>query len=274
MSQSSSAVSFLYKNAFGRAILKIILKTHADKVAVAFLRSRLSRPFVARYARKNGIALSDTQLKSFRSYNDFFVRRSDALSVDLEREHLISPCDSLLSVFKIDADSRFDIKGSSYSLCDLFADAELAKIFCGGDCLIFRLCPTDYHHYCYIDNAYQCENRFIEGVLHSVQPIACEKYPVYTLNRRSSTLLLTENFGKVVQTEVGALVVGGIVNPNENVNVKKGEEKGYFELCGSTIVLFFEKNKIRLLPEIAEKTADGKEHRVSYGMQIGYKNGG
>ena len=43
-------------------------------------------------------------------------------------------------------------------------------------------------------------------------------------------------------------------------------EKGRFELAGSTIVLLFEKNRVRLAPNIR---ADLKEIRVSQGMWIG-----
>ncbi len=269
MSGNTSAVSFFYGNPIGRGILKFILFTHADKIAVSFLRSRLSKPFIRGYVRKNSIPLTDMELTKFRTYNEFFTRTREN-SVDTEKSHLISPCDGLLSVFPIEENSTFLVKGSTYRLSELFGDDALASAFCGGDCLIFRLCPSDYHHYCYIDNGYQHENHFIEGKLHSVQPIACEKFPVYALNRRSSALIETENFGKVVQTEVGALVVGGIVNPKENTSVKKGEEKGYFDLAGSTVVLFFQKGRIELLETFKEKTENHAETPVRYGEHIGY----
>ena len=105
-------------------------------------------------------------------------------------------------------------------------------------------------------------------MLHSVQPIACENYPVYVLNRRNWTLLTTEHFGPVVQTEIGALVVGGICNPRENIRVRRGQEKGHFELAGSTIVLLFQKGKIRLRPDILEHLKHG-EFQVHQGMWIG-----
>lgn len=59
--------------------------------------------------------------------------------------------------------------------------------------------------------------------------------------RRMWTILDTVNFGKVAQIEIGALLVGGIVNDHENVMMRKGAEMGHFELIGSTIVLLFKK---------------------------------
>lgn len=55
--------------------------------------------------------------------------------------------------------------GMGLLLAGLLQDAELAKNYHGGDCLIFRLCATDYHHYSYIDDGFQGKNHFISGVL-------------------------------------------------------------------------------------------------------------
>ena len=77
----------------------------------------------------------------------------------------------------------------------------------------------------------------------------------------------TENFGDVASVEIGAFSVGGIINHHENCSVKKGEEKGYFDLHGSTIAMLFEKDRISLLPEILEGLKDG-EYRVKIGQWI------
>lgn len=263
------STQFLYGTTVGRWFLWQIMKHHWDRLAVAFLRSRLSKPMVFRYIRKYQIPLSPAQARSFRTFRDFFARTQGEGFVDVTPGHLISPCDGWLSVFPIDDDSVFHIKNSHYRIGDLVQDEALARKYPGGTCLIFRLCPQDYHHYCYIDDGYQGANHYIPGVLHSVQPIACETYPVYTLNRRCWSLLTTEHFGPVIWTEIGALIVGGIQNDYENVPVTKGMEKGHFELAGSTIVLLFEKDKIEILPELLEALSEQEEVRVRQGMKIG-----
>ena len=181
--------------------------------------------------------------------------------------HLISPCDGFLSAYEIRPDSSFVIKGSRYGVRDLIGDEALAKRYEGGTCLVLRLCASDYHHYCYIDSGRQGPNHYIEGRLHSVQPIACETYPVFTLNRRSWCLLQTERFGPVLQTEIGALVVGGIVNAPEGP-MRRGEEKGYFDLCGSTIVLLLEKDRVRLIPSLADVLDAEQEQRLIQGQWV------
>ncbi len=269
MQENTPVIRFLYGTAAGRCLTKIILRTHADRLAAAFLRSGLSRPYIGWFARKHGIELDQAQEMNYHSFQDFFAREREGALLDITPEHLISPCDGWLSAYPIREDSSFEIKGSRYRLEDLLQDRELARSYPDGDCLIFRLCPTDYHRYCYIDDGFQGENHHIPGVLHSVQPIACETVPVYALNTRCWCLLETDHFGPVVQTEVGALLVGGIVNPLENHRFFKGTEKGHFELAGSTIVLLFEKDRIHLMPELIEMLAQGKELRVEQGMQIG-----
>mgnify|MGYP005762776493 CR=1 FL=1 len=267
--QNDPSVEFLYGTFLGRAVLKVILKSRIDRVFVKFLWSKHSKFIIKRYAEKHNIALSKDEIAKFSSFREFFARVKENLPVDEDLNHLISPCDGWLSCFKIDENSSFSIKSSHYRLSDFLEDEETAREFVGGDCLIFRLCASDYHHYCYIDYGYQGKQHNIRGVLHSVQPIAAEKMPVYVLNRRSWTLLITENFGPVIQTEIGALVVGGIVNYKENERFSKGEEKGHFELAGSTIVLLFKKNRIKLNEEIRKVLSENDEVRVSYGGYIG-----
>ena len=173
-----------------------------------------------------------------------------------------------LSAYRIKSNNSFHIKGSWYKVTDLVTDKKIAKEFVGGDCVILRLCANDYHHYCYIDDGFQGRNHFVKGLLHSVQPIALENAPVYRQNRRMWTILDTVNFGKVAQIEIGALLVGGIVNDHENVMMRKGAEMGHFELIGSTIVLLFKKGHIDLLPEIKECIKGDKEVRVIQGQHI------
>lgn len=259
----------MYGTMFGRMLLKAIMTTHADRVMVRFLRSPLSKPLIPYYVKKHDIPVDSRDIGKYGSFGDFFARKSNDVILDCVPEHLISPCDGWLSVCSIDGDSVFRIKGSDYRICDFFQSKVFADRYLGGKCLIFRLCASDYHHYCYIDNGWQGANHYIPGKLHSVQQAALEKYPVFALNRRSWCVLETENFGQVIQTEIGALVVGGIRNGKSNDFFSKGEEKGYFELAGSTIVLMFEPGRISLLPEYECGTSD-KEVRVMMGNYIGY----
>ena len=264
-------VHFLYTTVPGRGLLKLLQCTGALRFAERFLCSSASKPMIKGYIKRNQIDMSPYHGQGYQSFQAFFVRRRADVLVDRDPRHLISPCDGLLSAYPIREDSRFQIKGSVYRVEDLVNDPELAETFSGGACLILRLCPSDYHHYCFIDDGFQGENHYIEGILHSVQPIACERVPVYRLNRRMWTRLDTEHFGTVVQIEVGALLVGGIVQERENAGMRRGEEMGHFELAGSTIVLLFRKDTVELLPQFRKARGGRQEIRVKMGEVIGHR---
>ena len=98
--------------------------------------------------------------------------------------------------------------------------------------------------------------------------LAAENFRLYTKNRRSWTIITSENFGKIAQIEVGAFSVGGIKNRIETGSFKKGEEKGYFDLHGSTIVLLMQKDSIKIRNEIETVASSGEEYRVKIGEYI------
>lgn len=269
MNKSSLIIRFLYGTKLGNTCLKLMLSGRFDRVVISFLTSKCSRMIIPCYAKRHHIPLSRKQMKSYRTFRDFFVRKTRKAWIDIQYDHFISPCDGWLSIYQVEYDSTFVIKGKRYHLQDLIEDVELSNKYKDGICMIFRLEASDYHHYCYIDHGYQGENHYIEGSLHSVQPKACEKYPVYTLNRRVWTLMTTEHFGPVVQVEIGAFAVGGIVNEKENARFLKGREMGHFELAGSSIAVFIENGRVELLPKIIQKLYFEEEIKVRQGMQIG-----
>lgn len=268
---NSKSVVFLCSSPFGRFLYNLTLFLQIPKIMGAFLRSPLSKFFIKGFVKKNNIDMSAFAGVKFKSFNDFFTRKDNSRKPELSPETLISPCDSALSVFNIEENSTFKIKGFDYTLKDFFETDEFDKTFSGGNALIFRLAATDYHRYCYIDSGSLEKNHFLKGKLYSVQPVCCRTFKVYTKNRRSWTILHTQNFGDVAQVEVGAFSVGGIKNHHENYSFSKGEEKGYFDLHGSTIVMLFRKNTIKLDEEILAQTANGKETTVKYGQPIGKK---
>ena len=72
--ENDGSVCFLYGTVLGRGLLKIVQGLHLDRLAVWYLRSRLSKSYIARFAAKNGIALSREELSKFPTYRDFFLR--------------------------------------------------------------------------------------------------------------------------------------------------------------------------------------------------------
>ena len=136
--------------------------------------------------------------------------------------------------------------------------------------LIIRLCPTDYHRYHFPVDGFVKNDIKIQGDYFSVSPYAVKQnIDIYFNNKRSYSEIDTENTGTVVMAEIGATMVGSIIQTfKENSPIKKGEEKGYFEFGGSTVILFFEKDKITIDEDILENSKKGLETQIFMGEKI------
>ncbi len=262
---------FLYGNFFGRIILALLSARLVSKIVGKFLDTRLSKPMISGFIKKNGISEEEFVLDGLKCFNDCFVRRvkEGKRPVEYSPEALISPCDGRLSAYRIKDNTVLPIKQSEYTIHSLLAGDGVAEKYKNGICLVFRLCVDNYHRYCYIDNGSKGENVFIKGKLHTVRPVALESRPVFTQNCREYTVMETENFGTVTQVEVGAMLVGKIKNHHGEHSFIRGEEKGLFLYGGSTIVVLLEEGRANIPEGFFEATRDGSEIIVKYGEQIG-----
>ena len=264
-------LGLLYGHSFGRAVLKPLVSPTFSRLAGRFLSSRASRVFIRPFIRQNHIDMSQFEEKNYVSYNEFFSRRirPGARTVDMEPMHLVSPCDSKLTVLPVTEDGVFTLKHTPYTVASLLQNERLAADYLGGQALIFRLTVDDYHRYCYVCGGEKTENIFIPGKLHTVNPIANGYFPIYKENSREYSILRTKEFDDILMMEVGALMVGKIVNHHEKTAVHRGEEKGYFQFGGSTVVLLFKKDTVRIDSDILENSCQGFETVVKYGERIG-----
>ncbi len=261
----------MYTTRAGRAAISALINPKISCICGKILDSRASAMLIPLFIKANNIDISLYEKTSYSSFNDFFTRKikTEYRPVDMDATHLISPCDSKLSMYFIGEDSSFMIKNTRYTLKDLLKDEKLAHKYEGGYIGIFRLCVDDYHRFCYVDDGKRSHERRIKGVLHTVNPVANDVYPVYKENTREYCIHRTQNFGDVIVMEVGAMLVGRIVNKKDKCTVKKGQEKGYFEYGGSTVVLIFKKDTIIPDEDILVNTVAGYETSVKLGEKIG-----
>ncbi|WP_036609714.1 phosphatidylserine decarboxylase [Oribacterium sp. P6A1] len=239
---SSLGLKFLYHTVPGRIILKQLVKPSVSVRMGKFLSTGLSARLVPGYVKKNGIDLSRYEVPAggYVSFNDFFTRKLLPENRPKPNSGLTAPCDGLLTVLDIDSESNFLIKNSNYSLVRLLKDRELADKFSNGTAFIFRLTPSHYHRYNFCSNGTVSSQKRISGKLHCVRPIALEQLPVFIENSREYVTIESEQAGKLIQMEVGALFVGKISNyahKDETYHVRTTDEKGYFEFGGSTIIV-------------------------------------
>ncbi len=264
-------LKLLYGTLAGRIILKFLTIPCLSKLAGAFLDSKPSCILIDPFIKQNKINMSDYIPKRYTSYNDFFTRRikPERRPVEMSVKSLISPADGRISVYKIRKQSVFRIKNTKYTLNSILRDEKLAKEFENGYFIIVRLSVDNYHRYCNVDNGKILEYRFIPGVLHTVNPIANDYYKIYKENSRVYSIINSENFGKLIQMEVGALMVGRIRNKRHSGYIKKGQEKGKFEFGGSTVILIVKNENIMIDNDLIVNTYAGYETMIKMGEHIG-----
>lgn len=275
VSGNVSGLHFLYRTIPGRLLSYLMVRRFISRFYGWYVKRPKSVRLIDAFIKQYNIDITEVKGSpdSFSSLNDFFVRRlkPEARPVDPSPESLISPADARLLVYDLAQQGMLPVKGYWYALSDFLQHQALVKAYSNAWCLVYRLAPCDYHRFHYIDDGRQDSVVRIPGVLHSVNPIALSA--VNTLlakNYREVTVLHTSHFGKVVQTEVGALMVGRIVQHNNLAcSFKRGDEKGWFEFGGSTIVQLIHKDVALPDADLLERSRNGLETLVRMGERVG-----
>ena len=258
---TNKGLKFLYNTVLGRLILKIAISKFVANTYAKYMYSKLSIKKINKFIKENNINMDEYIDTKYNSFNDFFMRKIKDGKRTID-DGLISVCDSKLSVYKINENSKFEIKNSLYTVEELIGEKRDYKY-----AFIYRLCVDDYHHYVFPDDGKVVSSKYIKGKLHTVQPIALKKYKVFHENSREVTFLDCDNLGDVCYIEVGAMMIGKIVNEPVK-EFKKGQEKGHFEFGGSTIILLVNKD-INIDEKIIEHTNKDIETIVKLGESIG-----
>ena len=264
---------WLYHNPVGEATLwalakrKVVSRVYGNSMDRASSTKKI-QPFVEEF----DIDLSIAQKQEFNYFNDFFTRKlkESARPVDTTSSVAVSPADGKILAYTNISHSDFIIKGYRFNTFSFLNNDRLAQKYLDGTLVIIRLAPPDYHRFHFPVSGNVSPIVRIDGEYYSVNPLALRKMAeIFCLNKREYTIISNPFFGDVVMAEVGATMVGSIVQTYSGNFVKKGQEKGYFKFGGSTVVLLFEKNKIRLDQDLLINTLKGYETVIREGERIG-----
>jgi phosphatidylserine decarboxylase len=200
--------------------------------------------------------LSEARKTHFTSLHDCFTRelRPGLRPSDPDPSILVSPSDGIIGAHGTIRDGElYQIKGAPYSLLDLVGDPELVEMHKNGRFITLRLTSSMYHrfhapHDCTIEQV-----TLIHGDTWNVNPIALKRIErLFCKNERAVIRTRLGSGDALTMVPVAAILVASIrlhaldmvLNAQTrgprafpcNVNVKKGEELGWFE-HGSTIIL-------------------------------------
>ncbi|MBO4345230.1 MAG: phosphatidylserine decarboxylase [Victivallales bacterium] len=260
------------------------------------LFSRLLGWYASRGISRGRIASTISELKmdmadfevpegGFRTFNEFFARRVKKGARPFAASGLCSPADCRLLVYpELQDDTCIPVKGADFSVTELLfglkrPDAtgtpdderwDLAKEFRGGSLCVFRLCPSDYHRFHFPDDGKMLDSWRIPGAYHSVHPMALEQMiRVFTSNVRQVSMLELAEFGLSAFVEVGAFGVASIHQTFGGGEFHRGDEKGFFDFGGSTVIMVFRKGTVEYDGDLLEHSANGVESLVKAGEHIG-----
>jgi len=272
-------LNWSYSSPRGKGLVELFLKKKLfSKLYGYYCDTKISARKIESFIKTLDIDMSiyDKAFDEYSSFNEFFIRslNPETRLIDKNHDILISPCDGKISAYEnINLDNLVQIKGFTYSLKELVEDDEVYNLYNGGTCLIFRLCPTDYHRFHFIDDGVCSTTTKIKGHYYSVNPVALKSVKkLFCQNKREWSIFHSDNFNDVIYMEVGATCVGTIIQSYDpGSKVKKGDEKGYFKFGGSTVILFFKKDAMKIHEDLINQTALGFETSVLMGEKIGLK---
>lgn len=270
-------LKFLYYNPLGTLTLNLLIKR---KFLTWFYGREMDKKSsvskIKSLIESAGINMDESklELQDFNSFNEFFIRelKDGARSIDQRENVIISPADGKILVYEnLSEVSKFFLKGNEFTLKEFFNDEALANKYQGGTFVIVRLAPIDYHRFHFPTSGKISASKLIKGYYYSVSTHAIKKnFRIYCENKREYSILQTENFGDIAIAEIAATMVGGITQSyTPNTFVKKGDEKGYFYFGGSTLIMIFEKGKVKIDNDLILNTSKGIETKVYMGEKIG-----
>ena len=234
-----------------------------------------SRRKISRFVRDYGIDVEEIEfpLERYPDFNAFFTRRlkPDARPFAPEPDALSCPADGKVLVYQqLLEGARIPVKGAPVPLERLLDSEEEARAFRHGSALVVRLAPYDYHRFHFPDSGTAGQARVVAGRYYIVNPLGLARVPgVFWRNRRAVTRFDSDEFGRIAYLEIGAFAVGSIVETYTPGPVERGQEKGFFQFGGSTLVLLFEPGTVDFDDDLKEDSGRGIEVHVRAGNRIG-----
>lgn len=265
----ANLIQFLYQSKRGQKLLPIVTHPWFSTIYVLADYLPTSQKKIQAFVDNYQMDLSLYEKQTYQHYAAFFQRKLTPKALSL-----VSPPDILavaqakLLVLPISKDLGLTIKGQHYQLEALLQDATLAQAFVGGMLCVYRLGLEDYHRYLVAESGTIVAEKQIKGKLHSVRDMVHSKFAIFKENKRSYTIIETEDGQRVMQMEIGALLVGKI-NNHPRVQLESGQEKGYFSLGGSTILVAYPAQTLQFDQDILYYSNLGIETQVQIGERIG-----
>lgn len=240
--------AFLQTSFVSRWILTTLSSRYISSIASnIFFKSSISKSFIPLFIDQYKIDASKFTPPNDAEYislNDFFIRKFRQPPIFAATTSMFSACcEGLITVIPdLKTTDSFFIKSHNFTLERFLQNKDDASYFSDGATLIIiRLQPKHYHRIHMPTSGEILSQKCIDGKLVSVAPIAFTQWQNPLIKNFRQILWIQSTYGpKFIMAPVGAMFVGSIIiTAKQKTNIVAGEDIGYFEFGGSTVVLLF-----------------------------------
>ena len=277
---SKELLASLSQSILPKKLLTAICGMSAN-IECPWFKNLIIKKFIASY----GVDMTEAQdsaIESYKSFNDFFIRKLKPSARVIADSDLISPVDGYVSeIGDISSGKLLQAKGRYYSVQELLAaDGEQSSEFTAGKFATLYLSPKDYHRVHMPLSGKLLRTTYIPGALFSVKPSSVLNIPkLFARNERLVAYFATE-VGLMALVFVGATIVGsigtswgGVVKrgneiidmdyQTKNITLDKATEAGFFKLGSTVIMLFAKGNQINFDKNLRPSSA------IKFGTSLG-----
>ncbi|RYP68284.1 hypothetical protein DL771_006786 [Monosporascus sp. 5C6A] len=260
-------------------------------------KSGASKKQIKGFVETYGINMADfepSDVDKYRTFAEFFTRRHRAGSRPIfapdDDSKAVAVADSRVVVYESVAETkRLWIKGADFSITNLVMDTQLGARFDGAAVASFRLSPQDYHRYHSPVSGTIKLFRSMPGDYYQVDPVALRSHvDILTRNARDYVVIDTKEFGEVLFIAIGATDVGTVNETGTRAayariithsfndkwqkpgaEIRKGDELGLFQFGGSSIIVAFQKGRIKFDQDLLDLSRQKIQVSVEVGMSLG-----
>lgn len=272
---AGGALFWLYNNPLGEVTLNVLVKRKFVSVAYGrLMQTHWSAKKIDPFIKNYDIDTSQFIMKDFSDFNAFFIRKlkPGARKINMDSMVVVSPGDGKIQVFPNVDSANFIVKGVRFNVKDFLKNDSLSNVYKGGTLILLRLAPSDYHRYHFPVSGNLLPLHKIKGYYYSVNPIAIKKdIWIFFENKRQYQIIRTKKFDDVLMSEIGATMVGSMIETYNGNRAIKGKEKGYFQFGGSSIILLFKKGQAAVDEDLLKNTRNHFETAVEMGESVATK---
>lgn len=236
---------------------------------------RRSRPLLKKFGIDPAECMEQERFyDSHRKVFERQIRYWQCRPMPADIHSVVAPSDSRVLIGSLTPASALFIKEKFFTVDELLGNnRRYGQIYKQGDFAVFRLTPDKYHYNHLPVDGTVSDTYQVDGDYHSCNPTAVvSQASVYSKNRRIVTIIDTDieggtGVGLVAMVEIVALMIGDIVqcysedrydSPRElhpGDPCRKGAPKSLFRPGSSTVVLFFQPDRIHFAPDLLNNAA-------------------